>query len=202
MLPAGVTLLPAFADAAALHVLEAIRDVLAEALWRRMLTPGGRPFSVDMSNCGAWGWVSDSSGYRYTPCDPLQNRPWPAMPAVIVGLAEKAAAIAGYPGFCPDACLINRYAPGAMMGLHQDRDEDDTTAPIVSLSFGLPATFLFGGLQRSDATQRITLAHGDAIVWGGAWRLAYHGILPLKVGTHAQTGAYRINLTVRRARKK
>ena len=198
-LPEGIVHLPGFALGQAAAMLEAIEAVTEEAALRRMQVPGGGTMSVAMSNCGRAGWVTDLSGYRYSETDPLTGRPWPAMPAVILQMAERAAAAAGFPDFEPDACLINRYEPGARMGLHQDRDEKDRAQPIVSLSFGLPATFLFGGAKRADPQVRLMLEHGDAVVWGGPARLYYHGIAPLKDGTHSVMGRQRINLTLRRA---
>lgn len=156
--------------------------------------------SVAMTNCGSVGWVTDRSGYRYDPVDPDSGQRWPAMPPLLRQLAEQAASEAGFAAFAPDACLINCYEPGAKMSLHQDRDERDVGAPIVSVSLGLPATFLFGGLKRSDKTQRYRLAHGDVVVWGGPARLAFHGVAPLADGEHARLGRRRINLTFRRAR--
>lgn len=176
-----------------------ISALAAVAPFRHMLTPGGRQIGVEMTNCGPLGWVSDRRGYRYEHCDPLTGMPWPAMPPGFQSLARKAAARAGYPDFVPDACLINRYAPGVRMGLHQDRDEADLSAPIVSVSLGLPATFQFGGTDRKDAIHRHELRHGDVVVWGGPSRLAWHGILTLRPGTHPETGACRINLTFRLA---
>ncbi|MBW8882279.1 MAG: DNA oxidative demethylase AlkB [Asticcacaulis sp.] len=198
-LPQGIVHLPGFALANADAVLAAVDGVTAQAAFRRMQVPGGGTMSVAMSNCGRAGWVSDSSGYRYSGTDPLTGLPWPAMPDVILALARDAAAGAGFPGFDPDACLINRYEPGARMGLHQDRDERDRGQPIVSVSFGLPATFLFGGAKRSAPQVRLALEHGDVVVWGGPARLYYHGIAPLKDGVHPRLGRQRINLTLRRA---
>ncbi|MCK6388984.1 MAG: alpha-ketoglutarate-dependent dioxygenase AlkB, partial [Zoogloea sp.] len=134
-----------------------------------------------------------------SPLDPDSGQPWPAMPAVLQALATDSAARAGFANFVPDACLINRYAPGARMALHQDRDEADFSQPIVSLSLGLPAIFLFGGLERSDKPARLPLAHGDVLVWGGPARLRFHGVLPVKDGAHPATGACRLNLTFRKA---
>lgn len=156
--------------------------------------------SVGMTNCGSLGWVTDRRGYRYEAEDPLSGQPWPAMPPVFRELAEQAAHQAGYPEFRPDACLINRYEPKAKMSLHQDKDEADFAQPIVSVSLGLPATFQFGGMHRSDPVAKIQLNHGDVVVWGGVDRLRYHGILPLKSGEHPRLGAVRVNLTFRRAR--
>jgi alkylated DNA repair protein (DNA oxidative demethylase) len=199
VLAPGAVWLRGFAvpDAAALWA--DLQRVVAHAPWRQMITPGGYRMSVAMSNCGALGWVSDASGYRYDPCDPHTGRPWPALPASFLSLAARAAARASFEGFVPDACLVNCYAPGARLSLHQDRNERDLSAPIVSVSLGLPAVFLFGGPRRTDATRRLPLAHGDVVVWGGPARLRYHGVLALKPGSHPLLGAQRINLTLRRA---
>lgn len=194
--PEGLCVLPGFAGQHAEALLAAIADVAAAAPFRHMTTPGGRSMSVAMSNCGARGWVTDAKGYRYTADDPLTGRPWPAMPDIIHNLAVAAAGEAGF-AFAPDACLINRYEAGARMGLHSDADEPDDAAPIVSISLGLPATFLFGGLIRTGPTRKIALEHGDVVVWGGPVRRAYHGITPLKPGLHPLTGAARFNLTLR-----
>ena len=177
-----------------------ISDIVARAPFRHMHTPGGHQMSVAMTNCGRIGWVTDRSGYRYDPVDPQSAKPWPAMPPSFRALADRAAAQAGFEGFSPDACLINRYEPGARMSLHQDKDETDFAAPIVSVSLGLPAIFLFGGLQRSDRPRRFRLEHGDVAVWGGPTRLAFHGVAPLADGEHALMGRQRINLTFRKAR--
>lgn len=180
-------------------LLAAIAQVAAVSPFRHMVTPGGYTMSVAMTNCGPLGWSTDSCGYCYAAIDPLTGRPWPAIPDVFLTLAQTAADQAGYPEFSPDACLINRYQPGAKLSLHQDKDEARLDAPIVSVSLGLPATFQFGGLKRSDPLQRVWLEHGDVVVWGGASRLFYHAILPLKPGSHPQVGAWRYNLTFRRA---
>lgn len=177
----------------------ALQAVVAQAPFRHMLTPGGQTMSVPLTNCGALGWTSSRDGYRYRADDPDSGRPWPALPEAFARLAERAAAAAGFAGFAPDACLINRYAPGARMALHQDRDEADFDQPIVSLSLGLPAVFLFGGFERGDRPTRIPLGHGDVLVWGGPARLRFHGVLPVKDGTHPATGACRLNLTFRKA---
>ena len=198
-LPAGVVHLPGFALERAGAVLAVVDAVTQEAVFRKMQVPGGGTMSVAMSNCGRAGWVSDASGYRYSETDPLTGRPWPAMPDVVAALAQEAAQAAGFAGFDPDACLINRYEPGARMGLHQDRDERDRKAPIVSVSFGLQATFLFGGAKRSDSQVKLTLEHGDVVVWGGPARLYYHGIAPLRDGVHPVLGRQRLNLTLRKA---
>jgi alkylated DNA repair protein (DNA oxidative demethylase) len=156
--------------------------------------------SVAMTNCGRFGWVTDASGYRYDPIDPVSGRPWPAMPGLFASLAARAAGEAGFPGYEPDGCLINRYGPEARLSLHQDKDERDFGAPIVSVSLGLPAVFLFGGARRSDRPRRIPLQHGDVVVWGGPARLFYHGVARLAHGEHPLTGCCRINLTFRKAR--
>jgi alkylated DNA repair protein (DNA oxidative demethylase) len=193
-------LLRGFAKPAEDDLIAALRDIVERAPFRHMSTPGGHQMSVAMTNCGHAGWVTDRSGYRYDAADPQSGQPWPEMPPSFRELAAQAAAEAGFVGFVPDACLINRYEPGARMSLHQDRDETDFGAPIVSVSLGLPAIFLFGGLQRSDKTQRYRLQHGDIVVWGGPARLAFHGVAPLADGEHALMGRQRINLTFRRAR--
>lgn len=177
----------------------ALQSVVMQAPWRHMRTPGGQRMSVALTNCGALGWVSDRRGYRYSALDPDSGQPWPPLPAPFADLATQAAAAAGFDGFTPDACLINLYAPGARMGLHQDRDERDLAQPIVSVSLGLPAVFLWGGLRRADRTVRVPLLHGDVVVWGGVDRLRFHGIAPLPEGHHPLTGAQRINFTLRRA---
>jgi alkylated DNA repair protein (DNA oxidative demethylase) len=176
-----------------------LRGVLQQAPWRSLHTPGGRPMSVRTSCCGRWGWISDAQGYRYSENDPQTGQPWPALPAVFVELAHAAAAAAGYPDFQPDSCLINRYRAGDRMGLHQDRNERDLHAPIVSVSLGLSAVFLFGGLQRSCPRARHVLEHGDVLVWGGVDRLRFHGVLPVPAGRHPVAGAQRINLNLRQA---
>lgn len=176
-----------------------LRAVVAQAPLFSPMTPHGRPVSVRMTSAGRFGWVSDRRGYRYSALDPDSGQPWPPLPAPFADLATQAAAAAGFDGFTPDACLINRYAPGARMGLHQDRDERDLAQPIVSVSLGLPAVFLWGGLRRADRTVRVPLLHGDVVVWGGVDRLRFHGIAPLPEGHHPLTGAQRINFTLRRA---
>jgi DNA oxidative demethylase len=196
----GAILLRGFARPVEAELLAALHEIEAQAPFRRMFTPGGHQMSVAMTNCGEAGWVTDISGYRYDGADPETGKPWPAMPSVFRELAEGAAREAGFAGFAPDACLINRYEPGAKMSLHQDRDEKDFSAPIVSVSLGLPATFLFGGMKRSDKPQRYRLEHGDVVVWGGPSRLLFHGVAPLADGEHAALGRKRINLTFRKAR--
>jgi alkylated DNA repair protein (DNA oxidative demethylase) len=196
----GALLLRGFAKPIEGSLLAALREIESRAPFRRMFTPGGYRMSVAMTNCGEAGWVTDRSGYRYDGADPETGKAWPAMPAVFRELAEAAAREAGFAGFAPDACLINRYEPGAKMSLHQDRDERDFSAPIVSVSLGLSAVFLFGGMKRSDKPQRYRLAHGDVVVWGGPSRLFFHGVAPLADGEHALLGRQRINLTFRKAR--
>ncbi|MBL8447160.1 MAG: DNA oxidative demethylase AlkB [Zoogloeaceae bacterium] len=195
----GAWCLPARARDHAEELLAAVAWVVARAPFRHMRTPGGRVMGVGLTNCGALGWVSDEGGYRYTERDPLSGHPWPTMPQGFRELAAACAAEGGYPGFAPDACLINCYEPGVGLSPHQDRDEQDFAAPIVSVSLGLPAVFLFGGLRRRDVFRRLTLAHGDVVVWGGPTRLAYHGVQPLRDGAHAMVGRKRINLTFRQA---
>lgn len=179
------------------QLLPALEAILLAAPLRHMMTPGGFSMSVGTSSCGALGWITDRSGYRYSSVDPLSGLPWPALPSVFAELAHSAAARAGFAGFNADSCLINRYVPGAKMSLHQDKDEKAYTAPIVSLSLGLPAMFLFGGFNRSDKSQRIALLHGDMVIWGGVDRLRFHGVLPIKQGRHPRLGEQRINLTFR-----
>lgn len=195
----GAMVLRGFALASEAVLLQALDAIVAQAPFRHLVTPGGLRMSVAMTNAGPLGWVSDRRGYRYDPIDPDSGRPWPPMPAVFLQLADAAAALAGFTGFVPDACLLNRYEAGARLSLHQDRDERDLGQPIVSVSLGIPAVFLFGGLQRADRPQRVPLAHGDVVVWGGPARLRYHGVLPLKPNHHPLLGGTRINLTFRRA---
>ena len=195
----GAMLLRGFAEPFEASCVTALRRIVEVAPFRHMVTPGGHRMSVAMTNCGTAGWVTDRTGYRYDSHDPQTGRPWPAMPGVFADLAAQAAARAGFEGFAPDACLINRYEPGARLSLHQDKDERDLSAPIVSVSFGLPAVFMLGGLRRGDPLCRVPLAHGDVVVWGGPSRLRYHGVLPLGPGHHTVTGGHRINLTFRRA---
>ncbi|MGO4670925.1 DNA oxidative demethylase AlkB [Bosea sp. 2RAB26] len=180
-------------------LLSALVDITQQAPFRHMVTPGGFVMSVAMTNCGAAGWVTDRTGYRYDRDDPRTGRPWPPMPDCFLELAITTAACAGYPDFRPDACLINRYEPGARLSLHQDRNERDFANPIVSVSLGLPATFQFGGLKRNDPVKRYALRHGDVAVWGGPSRLFYHGVPELKDGVHGTVGRMRINLTFRGA---
>lgn len=196
----GAMLLSGFARSFETPLIEAVHAAVARAPFRHLVTPGGHRMSVAMTNCGAVGWVSDRSGYRYDAIDPDSGRPWPPMPAAFAQVAEQAAKRAGFAGFHPEACLINRYEPGAKLSLHQDKDELDFNAPIVSVSLGLPAIFLFGGLNRSDKTAPYRLTHGDVVVWGGPARLAYHGVMPLADGEHPLLGRQRINLTFRKTR--
>ena len=196
----GALLLRGFASGAAPDICALVTTIAAASPFRHLVTPGGFRMSVAMTNCGDYGWVSDRRGYRYDPVDPETGRPWPAMPTLFLDLARSAAAAAGFSDFRSDVCLINRYLPGTKLTLHQDKDEGDFTHPIVSVSLGLPATFLWGGLTRTDKVQRIPLTHGDIVVWGGPSRLRYHGIAPLKPGSHPLLGEQRLNLTFRRAR--
>ncbi len=195
----GAVLLRGYVRAIETELRAALDAIIEAAPFRHMEIPGGHRMSVAMTSCGDMGWVSDRRGYRYSAVDPDCGRAWPAMPALLRNLAIRAAAEAGFADFAPDACLVNRYVPGAKMGLHQDRDEPNLTAPIVSVSLGLPATFQFGGLRRTDPVQKVQLRHGDVVVFGGPSRLAYHGVLTLKAGHHETWGAMRINLTFRKA---
>ena len=195
----GAVLLRGFASERAAALLQDVEAITQAAPFRHLVTPGGYTMSVAMTNCGRVGWCSDRSGYRYDAIDPSSGQPWPAMPTVFSALAAQAASAAGFDGFMPDACLINRYEPGAKLSLHQDRDERDYGAPIVSVSLGVPATFLFGGTKRNDKVRRIEVQHGDVVVWGGPARLSYHGVLPLAEAQHPLTGPLRINLTFRKA---
>jgi len=192
-------LLRAFAVGGEAALLEDLQTVLTHAPLRHMVTPGGYRMSVAMTNCGALGWVTDRTGYRYDAIDPESGKPWPRIPDSFVRLAAGAAAQAGFERFVPDACLINRYQPGSRLSLHQDRNERDFSEPIVSVSLGLPAVFLFGGLRRGEKANRVPLEHGDVVVWGGPARMRYHGVLPLKQGHHPLLGNRRVNLTFRRA---
>ncbi len=195
----GALLLRDFLGGQTGEIMSAIGEVANAAPFRHMSTPGGFRMSVAMTNCGPLGWVTDRKGYRYSPIDPESGRGWPPMPALFETLANRAAALANYLSFQPDACLINRYAPSSRMTLHQDRDETDMTAPIVSFSLGLPATFLFGGLTRKERPIRYNLLSGDVVVWGGPSRLNFHGVAALKPGEHPLTGQFRYNLTFRKA---
>jgi alkylated DNA repair protein (DNA oxidative demethylase) len=199
-LSAGARLLAGFALDRADALVAAIRTVVGAAPFRHLVTPGGRRMSVAMTNCGELGWVSDARGYRYDPVDPETGSRWPAMPTLFQKLARDAAERIGITGFAPDACLINRYVPGARLSLHQDRDERDLAAPIVSVSLGLPATFLWGGARRGDPTRRVRVEHGDVVAWGPPSRLNFHGVSPLEAGVHPSTGAVRLNLTFRQTR--
>jgi alkylated DNA repair protein (DNA oxidative demethylase) len=195
----GAAILRGFALEREAALLEALYDVAKKSPFRHMVTPGGFRMSVAMTNCGAFGWVTDRKGYRYDSIDPEVQTPWPPMPQSFMELATAAAKESGFPAFVPDACLVNRYEPGARLTLHQDKNERDFTEPIVSVSLGLPAIFLFGGEERTDKTTRVPVIHGDVLVWGGPARLRYHGVMPLKDGVHPSTGGYRFNLTFRKA---
>jgi DNA oxidative demethylase len=195
----GAVLLRGRALAVEAVLLAGIETIAGQAPFRRMTTPGGFQMSVAMTNCGRAGWVTDRSGYRYDERDPESGKSWPVMPQVFIELAHGAADDAGFAGFMPDACLINRYEPGTRLSLHQDKDEQDHSHPVVSVSLGLPATFQFGGLKRSDPPLKVRLQHGDVVVWGGPSRLVFHGVLALKDGEHPLTGRRRFNLTFRKA---
>ena len=194
----GAVLLRGFASVNAAALVEEVTHIAQAAPFRHLVTPGGYTMSVAMTNCGRVGWVSNRSGYRYDPVDPDTGKPWPRLPAAFLDLAVRAAAEGGFPHYDPDACLINRYMAGAKLGLHQDRDENDKWAPIVSVSLGLPAVFLWGGKRRADPVRRLRLESGDVAVWGGPARFVYHGVAPLKAGEHPLTGEARINITFRK----
>jgi alkylated DNA repair protein (DNA oxidative demethylase) len=194
----GAVLLRGFATAVAPLLVEEVARIVQTAPFRHLVTPGGYTMSVAMTNCGRLGWVSDRTGYRYDPVDPDTGAPWPAMPGAFLDIASRAASEAGFANYDPDACLINRYVGGAKLGLHQDRDEKDAWAPIVSVSLGLPAIFLWGGKRRADPVRRLRVESGDIAVWGGPARFVYHGVVPLRDGQHPLTGAARINLTFRK----
>lgn len=195
----GAVVLRGFALTDEAALLTALNGVITQAPFRHMITPGGYRMSVAMTNCGSFGWVTDRTGYRYDTIDPESGHQWPLMPDPFLILAKNAAAEAGFPGFIPDACLINRYEPGAKLSLHQDKDERDFGEPIVSVSLGIPAVFLFGGSKRADKARRVHVTHGDVVVWGGPARLHYHGVMPFKEGYHPLLGRYRLNLTFRKA---
>ena len=180
-------------------LLQGVDAVAAQSPFRHMHTPGGYTMSVALTNCGTLGWTSDAHGYRYTRIDPLSGQPWPDLPDAFLRLAQAAAADAGFAGFIPDACLVNRYEPGSRLSLHQDKNERDYDAPIVSVSLGMPALFLFGGHARTDKAARVPLLHGDVVVWGGVDRLRYHGVLPMKDAPHPRLGSQRVNFTLRKA---
>lgn len=194
-----VVLLRGFVAPAENEVLPALASVIQMAPFRNMMTPGGFSMSVATTSCGDWGWVSDKKGYRYAATDPLTGKSWPQMPASFKQLARQAASVAGFNNFAPDACLINRYQPGVRMGLHQDKDERDFSQPIVSVSLGISAVFQMGGFARGDKAMKLSLYHGDVLVWGGESRLRFHGVLPVKAGNHPALGECRINLTFRKA---
>jgi DNA oxidative demethylase len=194
----GAVLLRGFAAMSSATLVQEVEQMARRSPFRHMITPGGYTMSVAMTNCGRVGWVSDRGGYRYDAIDPETATPWPALPTAFLELAARAAAAGGFVGYDPDACLINRYVVGAKLSLHQDRDENDRWAPIVSVSLGLPAVFLWGGPRRSDAVRRVYLESGDVVVWGGPARFVYHGVAPLKPGDHPLTGAARLNLTFRK----
>ena len=192
-------ILPGFAAPWLDQLLPALAAIQQQAPFRQMTTKGGGRMSVQTTSCGDLGWVSGEYGYQYSPIDPHSDQPWPDMPDCLLALAQHAATEAGFPNFQPDSCLINRYLPGARMGLHQDKDESDFSAPIVSISLGMTATFLFGGFKRTDRPARTQLNHGDVVVWGGVDRMRFHGVMPISAAPHPQLGNQRINLTLRKA---
>lgn len=192
-------ILPGFASAKTNTLLTAIEGVIQVAPLRQMHTPGGFKMAAQLTNCGKYGWVTDRHGYRYQTTDPETDLSWPTMPELIHQLALEAASACGFEHFKPDVCLINCYQPGAGMGLHQDKDEKDFSAPIVSVSLGVPAIFLFGGAKRQDKPSAYLLKNGDVVVWGGEDRLRFHGVQPIKLAHHPMTGQKRFNLTIRQA---
>lgn len=194
-----VSLLRGFAAPTGPLVL-AIESIAGRAPFRHLETRSGGRMSVAMTNCGPWGWHSDARGYRYVEHDPLTGERWPPMPAPFAQLAAEAAALGGFPGFEPDACLVNRYVPGAQMGAHRDWDELDKRHPIVSVSIGLPALFLWYGAKRQGKPIVTPVEDGDVVVWGGSARAGYHGVRKLPPGAHPAAGALRYNLTFRRAK--
>lgn len=198
-LGAQAVVLRGFARAVANDLLAKITLIEKISPFRHMTTPGGFTMSIGLTNCGQFGWASDRRGYRYSPIDPITNNPWPPMPDEFLALAQSAACNAGFADFTPDACLINRYTPGTRLSLHQDKDEPDLAAPIVSVSLGIPAIFQFGGFERNDQKKNVPVFHGDVVVWGGVDRLRFHGVLPIKRNVHSLLGEQRINLTFRKA---
>lgn len=195
----GAVVLRGFAAGIASALVDEVRAIEAVAPFRNLVTPGGHTMSVAMTNCGRVGWISDAKGYRYAPKDPLTGLAWPALPPSFATLATSAADEAGFLDFHPDACLVNRYTPGARLSMHQDRNERRDTQPIVSVSLGVPAMFRFGGQGKDMKPIDVPLFHGDVVVWGGPSRMNYHGVLPLKEGHHPLTGELRYNLTFRTA---
>ncbi|MEY8119048.1 DNA oxidative demethylase AlkB [Falsihalocynthiibacter sp. BN13B15] len=195
----GAVVLPRFVGDAMPSLYRALKEVVTAAPFRHLITPGGHKMSVGMTNCGSAGWVSDASGYRYSKQDPMTGNQWPNLPDCFLELAQSAAAAAGYAQFETDACLINQYRVGAKLSMHQDRDEGGLEQPIVSVSLGLPATFLFGGLERTDPTRKVLLEHGDVVVWGGPSRLCFHAVNAIQSGVHPDLGPRRLNLTFRKA---
>jgi len=194
-----VILLRGFATPTA-SLITAIEAISSVAPFRHLTTRGGGSMSVAMTNAGAWGWHSDLKGYRYVEVDPVSGRKWPTMPAQFAQLAREAASTAGFEAFAPDACLVNRYQPGAQMGSHRDFDEADFSHPIVSVSIGVPATFVWYGTERSGRGRPVTVEDGDVLVWGGVARAGYHGVRKLAPAEHPATGGLRYNLTFRRAK--
>jgi alkylated DNA repair protein (DNA oxidative demethylase) len=199
VLAAGAVVLRGFAAPYEAALVNDLLKVVAAAPFRHMVTPGGFRMSVAMTNCGSLGWITDKSGYRYDAIDPQSGKHWPSMPASFLSLAQEAASAGGFSGFVPDACLINRYQAGTRLTLHQDKNERDFRHPVVSVSLGIPAVFLFGGARRTERTARVPLDHGDVVVWGGPARLRFHGVAVVKPGHHRLTGDHRINLTFRKA---
>jgi len=191
----GVVLFPG--RAVARDIWPLLQPVLAVAPFRNFVTPGGRRMGVETTNCGSLGWVSDKAGYRYQATDPDSGRPWPAMPRPLFDLAVASAAAAGFPETRPDSCLINRYAVGVRLTAHQDLNEQSSDWPIVSISMGLPATFVLHGATRGGAGPKIALTDGDVLVFGGPARNAFHSVQPIADGVDPVLGPCRVNLTLR-----
>lgn len=196
----GAVVLRRFALKQDKELLDALLNVISQSPLRESFTPGGFKMSVLTSGCGDYGSSNDGD-YRMDPIDPVTKLPWPNMPEIFYELGVNAAKEAGFVGYEPNMTHINQYSPGSKLGMHQDRGESDTDSPIVSLSLGLPAVFKLGGFERSAPVKPITLEHGDVIVWGGASRMRFHGILPIKAGIHHMVGSFRYNLTVRRVNR-
>lgn len=200
LLAEGAMVLRRFATPVVVALMEGVEAVVAQSPLRRLIVPNGRPMRIEMTNCGLVGWVNIDGRYRYSRVDPLTGRSWPGMPATFRRIAGAAASAAGYPDFQPAVCIINRYAVGADLQMHQDRDDTQDRQPVVSVSLGLPAIFHFGGQGRGEKPLTIPLDDGDVVVWGGASRMHRHGVAPVAPGVHPRTGAYRYNLTFRTAK--
>lgn len=200
LLAEGAVILRGFARDVGKELLLHIAAIAGVSPFRHLIMANGMPMAVAITNCGPLGWISTVKGYRYSSTDPMTGRPWPGMPASFHTLAVQAAHAAGFEGFNPGVCIINRYTVGTHLHMHQDRDETRDAQPVVSVSLGLPAKFRFGGQGKGQPARLVPLEHGDVAVWGGRSRMAYHGIAPLEPGTHPLTGDVRLNLTFRTTR--